>query len=321
MPLNKAAYFTTIGYEPHSEAQWLFHRAESRFRIPVCGRRFGKSEMAGKDEEPKLIDPSNRGRLTWIVGPTYDLADKEFRVIWNDLIVKMGLGKDKRIKKLYNKRAGDMYIDIPWAGRVEVRSAAHPETLVGDSLSHVIMSEAAKHNADTWERFLRPALADQRGTADFPTTPEGHNWLYMLWQLGRNPENAGIYEAWNFPSWLNTQVYPLGRQDPEILLLERTMAEEEFLQEIAADFSSFKGKIYAEFEENTHVKKHVFRPDWPNYIAFDWGFTAPLAAIEFQVDPWDNIYVWREHYQAYLTLDEHLAIMKQRDQPVLRRCG
>jgi phage terminase large subunit len=99
------------------------------------------------------------------------------------------------------------------------------------------------------------------------------------------------------------------------LLIEGTTIVPWFLQEIGAEFSAFVGKIYEAFKETTHVRKHEFNPAWPNYMAIDWGFTNPFAAIEFQVDPWDNILIWREHYRAYLTLPQHLEVIKQRENP------
>jgi hypothetical protein len=303
-------FFATIGYAPHRE-QLRFHQSQARFRIPVCGRRFGKSTMAARDLEPKLFQQKKR---YWIVGPTYDLAEKEFRVIWDDLIVGKALGKDKRVKKAYSKRVGDMYIEFPWQTRLEVRSADHPEFLVGEALDGVIMSEAAKQKKDTWERFIRPSLADKRGFADFPTTPEGFNWLYDEWRHGQDP-SFGDYESWKFPSWANRVVYPEGRDDPEILLLERTLTPEYFAQEIGADFASFIGKIFPEWDEQTHVTSVPFDPALPNYIAFDWGYTNPLAAIEFQVTPRDQIRVWREHYKSYTLLADHVQILKNRRQP------
>lgn len=308
--VDKAAYFRRIGYDPHPK-QWLFHRSKARFRVPVCGRRFGKSTMAGRDIQPDLLVPDRR---MWIVGPTYDLAEKEFRVVWDDMIIGLKLGRDKRIKRAYNKRSGEMFIEFPWRTRIECRSADHPENLVGERLDRAIMSEAAKHKKDTWERYIRAALADRRGTADFPTTPEGYNWLYDQWTLGQNPDFPD-YASWQFPSWDNPAVYPAGRDDPEIKLIESTTIRPWFLQEIAAEFSAFVGKIYEAFKETTHVRKCTFHPEWPNYIAFDWGFTNPLAAIEFQVDPWDRIHVWREHYAAYMRLEEHIEILKKRPQP------
>jgi len=212
--------------------------------------------MAGRDLEPKLFIPN---QLYWVVGPTYDLGEKEFRVVWNDLIVGQKLGKDKTIKRAYNKKQGNMWIQFPWNTRLEVRSADHPENLVGDALNGVIMSEAAKHKEETWSRFIQPALADFRGWADFPTTPEGFNWLYALWMYGKD-ETFPQYESWRFPSWANPHVYPGGDQDPEILLLKRTMSPEAFMQEIAADFSSFVGQIFPEWDVTMHVRNEVFHP-------------------------------------------------------------
>jgi len=308
--LDKRTFFKTVGYEPHPK-QWLYHDSAARFRLPNCGRRFGKSTMAGRDLEPKLFEPN---KMFWIVGPTYDLGEKEFRVVWNDLIVNMKLGRDKRVKRAYNKKQGNMWIEFPWQTRLEVRSADHPENIVGEALDWVIMSEAAKHNEEAWERFIRPSLADRRGGADFPTTPEGFNWLHRLWTLGQNPDYKD-YQSWRFPSWDNSAIYPDGEDDPEIQLLKLTMMPERFLQEIGADFSSFVGKIFPEWDETIHVRKHVFRPEWPNFITFDWGYTNPLAAIEFQVSPDDCIYVWREHYRPYTTLPEHIRILKARENP------
>lgn len=308
--IDRNAFFRSIGYQPHKE-QLLFHNSKARFRVPVCGRRFGKSKMAGTDAEPKLMLPK---KMLWIVGPTYDLGEKEFRVIWDDLIIGQQMGKDKRIRKAYNKKQGTMFIEMPWQTRLEVRSADHPENLVGEALDHVIMSEAAKHKRETWERFIRPALADKRGTADFPTTPEGFNWLHQLWQLGKN-EKFTDYESWKFPSWANTVVFPGGRNDPEILGVQATSMPEWFAQEYGADFASFVGKILPEWDENIHVKNHTFRPDWPNYMFFDFGYTNPLAAIEVQISPSDEVYIWREHYRSFTTIPEHVRILKAREQP------
>lgn len=308
--IDKWRYFELIGYDPHPR-QRLFHESIARFRVPICGRRFGKSVMAAREFEPALMMPNRR---YWIVGPTYDLGEKEFRVIWNDMIIKMGLGKERQVKRSYSKKQGDLSIEFPWGTKIEVRSADRPENLVGEGLHGVIMSEAAKHSPETWERFIRPALTDYRGTAVFPTTPEGQNWIYDLWKLGRDPSEPD-FESWQFPSWENPHVYPQGRSDPEILLIQRTTSDEEFKQEYAADFTSFSGKMYSEWDEATHVQHVPFIPALPNYIAFDWGWAAPMAAIEFQIDSFQRVRVWREHYKSRVRLKDFLYELKFRDQP------
>lgn len=145
-------------------------------------------------------------------------------------------------------------------------------------------------------------------------TPNGQNWLHDLWQYGRSPSYSD-FESWRFPSWDNPVVYPGGRNDPEILLLERTLPYEWFQQEIAADFTSFLGKIFSEFDEQTHVRKVSYNPMWRNFISFDWGYVNPMAAIEFQVDAMDRVHVWREHYKSGIRLDDFLDELRNREQP------
>lgn len=304
--------FKTVGYTPHRE-QLKFHNSQARFRVACCGRRFGKSTMAARDMEPHIMDISQR-YMFWFVGPTYDLGEKEFRVIWHDLMIRQGLGRDRRVKRAYNKKQGNMYLEFPWGTRLEVKSADKPDYLVGEALDGAIVAEAAKQSRETWTKYIMPSLSDKRGFATFPTTPEGYNWLYNVWMDGQNPEILE-WDSWCMPSWANTAVYPGGRQDPEILTLEHTLSTEEFEQEIGAQFGAFVGKIYPEFDETLHVKNVEYNPALPNYIVFDWGFTNPLAAVEFQVDADDNVYVWRIHYKAWLTLHDHLEIMRKREQP------
>lgn len=313
----KRAFFNQIGYDPHP-AQELFHNSTARFRIPLCGRRFGKSLMVARDREPTLFLPKTMG---WICGPSYSLGEKEFRVFWDDLIIGKQLGKNSNVKKAYSVSTGNMYIELPNRSRLEVKSSDHPNSLVGEGLDWLIMSEAAKHADGIWEKYLRPALADKRGGADFVTTPEGQNWLYRLWQIGQDPANhpgsadpGGTYESWNFPSWANVRVFPGGRNDPEILAAEATTAKEFFDQEYGAVPTSFVGKIFEEFNENIHVREVPFVPEWPSYLAYDPGWNT-FAAIEFQMSPRDEVRIWREYYGSGKTIGEHLQIMRGRENP------
>jgi len=302
-----------VGYTPHRK-QWLYHNALQRFKAPVCGRRFGKSTMAGMDVSPELFIPD---RWYWIVGPNYDLAEKEFRVVW-ECLRKLGVLKSKEVKSAYNKKGGDMYIKLPWRTMLEVKSAQHRETLVGEGLDGAIMSEAAKHHPDTWNRFVRPSLGDKMGWASFPTTPEGQNWLYSdVWQYGLKGRIKD-YVSWRFPSWENEAIYGpegpfTGYNHPEIQLLLQTLSQAEFDQEIAALFTAFVGRIFDEFDETIHVSDVEYDPNLPNYAMFDFGFVNPLACIEVQITPQDEVRVWREHYKSHWLLQQHLDYITGKD--------
>ena len=313
LDIDKKALWDKVGYLPH-EKQLLFHDSPSRFKVPVCGRRFGKSKMAAMEALPSLFQPNTVG---WIVGPTYTLGAKEFDYMWDAVMMRLRLGPHLK-RKAYNLNTGDMYIEMPWNSRVDVKSADHPEGLVSEGLDWVIVTEAAKQKQTVWDRFLRPSLADKHGWAAFPSTPEGHNWYYDLYRRGKefDPEYNPNYEAWNFPSWENPYVYPGGFDDPEIQDMLRSPDDPWFWQEIGADFRSFVGKIYTEWDDKVHIlRDYEYNPEWDNYMFFDFGFENPFVALDVQISPSEDIYIWREYYVKNLPIHMHAQHLKDRSNP------
>jgi hypothetical protein len=105
--INRDTLWGKIGYNPHSEAQLEFHDSDARFRTPVCGRRFGKSTMAAVDLVQDCFIPDS---YYWICGPTYKLAEKEFRIVINAFKDRRKLNMADKIKSSYNVKQGDMRI-------------------------------------------------------------------------------------------------------------------------------------------------------------------------------------------------------------------
>jgi hypothetical protein len=309
MNIDKWKLFERLEYKPHPR-QFEVHCSDARFQVPCCGRRFGKSTWAAREMTYAMFLPEKR---YWIVGPDYSLGEKEFRIVYTDLVSKLKLGS-KLKQKSYSVKQGNMVLETPWNTILEVKSAHKPESLVGERLDGVIMSEAAQHSKETWERFIRPALADSRGWALFPSTPQGYNYYYALFELGQSPDFPE-YQSWQLPSWENNHVYPGGRDDPEIKAIERTVSEAFFKQEIGADFTTFVGQIYEEFNRDIHVKRIQYNPAWKNYWAFDFGFSAPLVCLDIMVDPMDSVYVWREYQVTHKTTWEHGQILRERPNP------
>lgn len=306
--IDREVLFERIEYTPHSDEQWEIHNSTARFNVPCCGRRWGKSQSTGHKMTEKMFVPET---VNWIVGPTYKLGEKEFRVVWDDF-KKLGLLDS--CKKAYNKVQGNMFIRTPWNALCEVVSAEKQESLVGEGLSHVIMSEAAKHKMSTWQMYIEPALSDKRGTADFPSTPEGFNWYRGLYDMGQHPDFPD-YMSWRFPTWTNKAIFPLGEDDPELMRIKSTVSEQYWLQEYAAEFTTFAGQIYPEFNEMVHVRPMKYNPAWRNYQAWDFGFTDPTVVLDIMVDQEDNVYVWREYQVSGKSTWEHGWIIKHRENP------
>jgi Terminase RNaseH-like domain len=306
-----------IKYQPH-QRQLEFHESPARFKVAICGRRFGKSRMAAAEVEPKLMNPDVPCR-GWIVAPQYDTGEKEFRYVWQDLMQSLALEPliAREGRRAYNLRTGEMYIQMPWGSRLDVKSADRTDSLIGEGLDFVIMSEAAKQREDVWEKYIRPALADRRGSAIFPTTPEGFNWLYKLYLKGRDP-NEREWESWNFPSWENPYVYPGGFDDPEIQDQLRTPDDPVFWQEIGADFRSVVGLVYPEWSDLIHIVDDddmPYRPEWNNLMAVDFGYANPCAILDIMEDPEENLYIWREQFQRFKTSEQNAIDALDRPQP------
>lgn len=305
-----------IGYKPHRR-QLEFHQSQARFKLAICGRRFGKSRMAAAEVEPDLLNPNKTVR-GWIVAPQYDTGEKEFRYIWDDIMRTLKLEPliAKEGRRAYNLRTGEMYIQMPWGSRLDVKSAERTDSLIGEGLDFVIMSEAAKQREEVWDKYIRPALADHKGKAIFPTTPEGFNWLYPLYLKGVGERKDPDWQSWNFPSWENPYVYPGGFNDPEVQAQLKTPDDPVFWQELGADFRSVVGLVYPEWNDNVHIiDDWKYRPDWPNHLAVDFGWTNPFAGLDIQVGPQDELVIWREHYHRFSTAKQNAEIMRDREQP------
>jgi hypothetical protein len=262
----------------------------------------------------------------WICGPTYRLAEKEFRIVYRAFCDKNKLNIGSKIKKSYNAKQGDMKLTFPWNTVVECVSATNSDSLLGEGLDGVIMSEAARHSMETWEQYIEPALSDKLGWATFVTTPRGYNWIQGLWRLGQLPEETN-YDSWRYPTWINSLRYPGGYDENcphiegickcnrELVRIRKRTTAAYWKQEYAALFTTFAGAIYEEFDPKIHVKQIDYNPLWKNYIVFDYGFNDPLVALDIMVDPSDNVYVWREYQVRHLTTWEHAHAIRDRQQP------
>lgn len=311
-PERKRYIFDQIGYKPHSAKQADIHDSDARFKVLACGRRYGKTTFGANELTAYMVDPEQVGYY-WIVGPKYTTAEKEYRIVYNNIIHKLNK-QIKGVKKQYNVTQGLMRMEMPWGTILEVKSAQHQDTLLGEGLSGVIMAEAARHTSDTWEQYVRPALSDKRGWAIFTSTPRGYNWFQGAWLLGQTRTLHPQWDSWRLPSWENPIAFPGGRNDPEILEME-SKSKSWFAQEIAAEFTAFTGKIYDNFNPSIHVKEIEYTPRWTNVWALDYGWANPFCCYDVMIDPEDNFYVWREYQVSEKTTFEHGTLLKYRDNP------
>lgn len=310
--IAKNPLFAKVGYVPN-KAQRKIHASTARFQVVAAGRRTGKSTAGGMELLPECyraymqkdwLQEEGLRHEYWIVGPQYTDAEKEFRSFYNKAKqLKMPFDKPGTY---YDARGGDMQVSL-WGGRylLQAQSAKYPENLVGEGLRGVIVAEAAKMKKRIWDQYLRPTLADYRGWGKFNSTPEGKNWFYEFFQLGLHEEDPE-WESFRFPSYANERLFPLGKDDPEIISMLRGMSEEMGKQEVLAEFTNYVGQVFKDWDEEWHVdgKLATYNPAWPVYLATDYGWTNPNVVLFIQVDPWDHVHVIDEYYQSHRSPEE-----------------
>lgn len=347
-PLDELVLHEHLGWLPH-EGQRAVIAAPNRNRVVAAGRRFGKSEIGGHKLVQEALntrmvkarlDELGKRREFWIVGPSYTDSEKEFRVMWNELCKAGARSHFDRPGSYNNPEQGDLHLSL-WGGRfiVHAKSEKHPDSLVGEGLSGVILAEAAKLKASTYNKLIRPTLADYNGWSLMTSTPEGKNWFYDMWQRGQDPNRP---EWWSMraPSWMNPYVYPQGASDAAIAALREAMerremvdhplmrrlgldteigdlvadlTEEAFNQEIGALFTEFVGRVFKDFDEDVHVGDFSYQADWTTYAAVDYGFTNPSVWLLIQIDPHgEYVRVIDEVYETGLTPSAFAALITER---------
>ena len=264
----KKKLFNQIGYEPH-DGQLKLHYPEKkhRFTVAVCGRRFGKSLSSAMEAIYTITQPNKR---VWVVAPTYELSNKVFREVYKKLCIDMGWKPKK-----YSDR--DQYLEFDWGSSIQGKSAAKPETLLGESNSLVILDECAYIRSIVWEQYIRPTLSDQKDSrAIFITTPHGFNWIHKLSQ--REDEE---WYSFNSPSWENKYAFPEGYMDKDLQEIRRNLTPTVFQQEYGASFTCMSGIVYESFRRDTHVGDYPYEPSRPTYCSMDFGYRLP-AVLWFQ---------------------------------------
>lgn len=265
------------------------HRSNARFRVVDGGRRIGKSKLGGREAFAQAVIPDS---YIWIVGPTMDLAEKEFRVAW-DLIVTQEMIPVRR------KSERELFMQLMNGTTIECRSEENPDQLIGEGLDLIVCAEAARLKHRTWDQYLRPALADRRGAALLTSTPRGYNWFFDFYNRGQPGSlHEKDWESWQIPSRAN----PLLSEE-EIEEARRTSTPEAFAQEWEAKFISYGGLVFPEFSHDIHVKAIEYNPWLQTAIWIDPGTAAPYAALLVQITPEEEIRVLDEIYRTQRTSD------------------
>ena len=195
--LNTTKLKERIKWSPHPAQQKVLAEMEKyRWVSLTCGRRWGKSQLAGYIILKQLLLADKN---IWCVAPSYELAKKSFTYIeeWAAKYFPAGTFKINQ---------STLTITGPFRSKLVAKSADNPTSLLGESLDYLVAEESARIKKEVYESYLRPCLSDRMGKALFISTPVSRsNWLYDLYVRGQDPENKE-WISWQFPTSSNPYI-------------------------------------------------------------------------------------------------------------------
>ena len=100
--------------------------------------------------------------------------------------------------------------------------------------------------------------------------------------------------------------------------LEASYTEQYAAQEIEGNFVTFEGLVYSEFSQDAtlgHVQEFEVNPDWQKVRSIDFGYVNPFVCLWGAIDNDGRLYIYDEHYQSKLLIEEHAAIIKEVEGP------
>jgi len=272
--------------EPHITQQVILD-SSARFRVVMCGRRFGKSELS----QIEIISNALRGYNVAYITPTYKLAKTFFE-------------KLTQVIPFENNKS-DLIINFPTKGSVEFFTGERLDNLRGRKFHFVVIDEASfiPNLEDGWLNSIRPTLTDYKGRALFVSTPKGKNYFYSLFMNGGHDWESFKFTTYDNPYIDKDEIDDARRQLPEAVFEQEYMANP--MENAANPFGS--NKIIECIKPISNLPTAYYGIDLAK--SFDWTVIIGLDINghvayfnRFQKD-------WKQTKETILTIDRSKPVM------------
>lgn len=185
-------------------------QSKARFRVVMCGRRFGKSELS----QVEIISNAIQGMNVAYITPTYKLAKTFFEKLTQSL-------------PTFENNKSDLTIHFPNSGTVEFFTGERLDNLRGRKFHLVVIDEASfiPDLEDGWLNSIRPTLTDYQGRALFLSTPRGKNYFYSLYMKGGQKDwDSFKFTTYDNPYILTSEINDAKAQLPNAVFEQEYMA-------------------------------------------------------------------------------------------------
>jgi len=272
------------------------------------GEGAGKSMGAAME----VIGQLTYWSLVYLVAPSFDQAKKEFEYI-TDALLKLGATNKTLIS---SPERGQKACKTVFGARVTTISSEEGTRAItgtGEQPDIIVMCEAGKNTHGVYLACLG-RIARLGGRLILSGTFESSvDWYARLFNRWRLPNQEGGI-SFSIPTWENLELYPKGRDDERIKLLEATYPPDLFQERFGALPCPPQGLVFAEFDATKHVREDVtFNPELPVYLWIDPGYSGSHYAVEVVQTLGNTIFVIDEIYVKLALAHDVVKIAKGRE--------
>lgn len=286
-PEQRAEVLQRLGLKVYA-GQLNVIRDDHRLRIVAGGERAGKSFITAAD----LVSRLPWGTEFWLIGPDYYLPRAEFEYVEQMLATLGAIRSTRDVKK---PKEGSWSLVTKSGQLIVTRTSSDVRKLASRPVDGIALCEAGQQSYDTMLKAMG-RVSEPRGwilaSGTFESSYDWYANTFREWTeeqtKGGDPEGR----AYSLPTWENPFIFPLGRNDPEILRLERLYAGVPgyFDEKCGAIPAPPLGVIFREFSHRKHVCETArYDPRLPVYLGIDPGHGGPSAyaivACQFIVSP------------------------------------
>ena len=247
-----------------SNAQQLIADAPFRFRVAICGRRFGKTHLAIRELAKYARFPNKK---VWYVAPTYRQARQ---TVWNKLKKKL-----RSLNWVKSINESDLTVVLRNGSEISLRSADNYDSLRGVGLNFLVLDEFADIAAEAWYEVLRPTLSDTAGECLFIGTPKGiGNWAKDIY------DNEKTKKGW--VSFQFTTIDGGNVPEEEIVQAQQDLDSRTFKQEYLGSFETYAGVIAYAFGTHNIKPAPEITTHQPLVLGNDFNVNPMTCAVMVQ---------------------------------------
>ena len=245
----------------------------------------------------------------WVVGADYEDAREEVMQA-REMAIKLGIYDESRSSFPI---ARDQAVVLTLTTGVSMRTvSAHDTTKLGrEEPDFIVGGESSRWSGQAFKRCEGRLIRRwpyswmyESGSFEAALDP----WFKEIYYLGLGPNDRDLL-SFSMPTWSNPVVYPGGRNDPAIKLIEASTDANYFLERYAGKPAAPSLAMFPQFKVTTHVWELEVVEDQPVFLAVDPGTEVYcvlfLQMIHGEVRILDEIYV--SHWSHDEVLDEVMA--------------